>query len=82
MGGKERTKILKTAGIILLILGLAMTLYTGFTYITKDKVVEVGDLVITKDKEHSVNWQPYLGVGVMIIGGVVLIMSRKKSLTA
>jgi len=82
VGGKERTKILKTAGIILLILGLAMTLYTGFTYITKDKVVEVGDLVITKDKEHSVNWQPYLGVGVMIIGGVVLIMSRKKSLTA
>lgn len=82
MGGKERTKILKTAGIILLILGLAMTLYTGFTYITKDKVVEVGDLVITKDKEHSVNWQPYLGIGVMIIGGVVLIMSRKKSLTA
>jgi formate-dependent nitrite reductase membrane component NrfD len=82
VGGKERTKILKTAGIILLILGLAMTLYTGFTYITKDKVVEVGDLVITKDKEHSVNWQPYLGIGVMIIGGVVLIMSRKKSLTA
>ncbi|MGA3245005.1 MAG: hypothetical protein ABSE41_10330 [Bacteroidota bacterium] len=73
---------MKTAGIILLILGLAMTLYTGFTYITKDKVVEVGDLVITKDKEHSVNWQPYLGIGVMIIGGVVLIMSRKKSLTA
>ena len=82
MGGKERTKILKTAGIILLILGLVMTLYTGFTYITKDKVVEVGDLVITKDKEHSVNWQPYLGIGVMIIGGVVLIMSRKKPLTA
>jgi formate-dependent nitrite reductase membrane component NrfD len=82
VGGKERTKILKTAGIILLILGLVMTLYTGFTYITKDKVVEVGDLVITKDKEHSVNWQPYLGIGVMIIGGVVLIMSRKKPLTA
>jgi len=71
---------LKTAGIIILILGLLMTLYTGFTYVTKDKVVELGDLVLTKDKEHSVNWQPYLGIGVMIIGGVVLIMSRKKSL--
>ena len=71
---------MKTAGIIILMLGLAMTLYTGFTYVTKDKVVELGDLVITKDKEHSVNWQPYLGIGVMIIGGVVLIMSRKKPL--
>jgi hypothetical protein len=73
---------LKTAGIIILILGLLMTLYTGFTYVTKDKVVELGDLVITKDKEHSVNWQPYLGIGVMIIGGVVLIMSKKKSVIA
>ena len=71
---------MKTAGIVILILGLLMTLYTGFTYVTKDKVVELGDLVLTKDKEHSVNWQPYLGIGVMIIGGVVLIMSRKKSL--
>ena len=59
-----------------------MTLYTGFTYITKDKVVELGDLVITKDREHSVNWQPYLGIGVMIVGGVALILSRKKSVIA
>ena len=73
---------MKTTGIVLLILGLLMTLYTGFTYVTKDKVVDLGDLQITKDKEHSVNWQPYLGVGVMIIGGVVLVMSRKKPLTA
>ncbi len=82
MGGQERSKTLKTAGIALLILGLLMTLYTGFTYITKDKVVELGDLVITKDREHSVNWQPYLGIGVMIVGGVALILSRKKSVIA
>jgi uncharacterized membrane protein len=73
---------LKSAGIILLILGLLMTLYTGFNYVTKEKVVDLGELQITKDKEHSVNWQPYLGIGVMIIGGVVLVMSRKKSATA
>jgi hypothetical protein len=73
---------LRTAGIILLAVGLIMTLYTGFTYVTKDKVVELGDLVITKDRDHSVNWQPYLGIGVMIIGGVVFLMSRKKLLTA
>ena len=59
-----------------------MTLYTGFNYVTKEKVVDLGELQITKDKEHSVNWQPYLGIGVMIIGGVVLVMSRKKSVIA
>jgi membrane-associated HD superfamily phosphohydrolase len=72
---------MKTAGIILLVIGLIMTLYTGFTYVTKEKVVELGDLKITRDDEHSVNWQPYVGIGVMVIGGVVLILSRKKSLT-
>jgi membrane-associated HD superfamily phosphohydrolase len=72
---------MKTAGIIILVIGLVMTLYTGFTYVTKEKVVELGDLKITRDNEHSVNWQPYVGIGVMVIGGVVLILSRKKSLT-
>jgi uncharacterized membrane protein len=73
---------LKTAGIVLLVLGLLMTLYTGFTYVTKEKVVDLGELQITKDKEHSINWQPYFGIGVMIIGGVAVVLGRKKSQTA
>lgn len=69
---------MKTAGIIILIVGLIMTLYTGFTYVTKEKVVDLGNIEITKDDQHSVNWRPYLGVGIMVIGGVVLILARKK----
>jgi hypothetical protein len=72
----------KTAGIVILIVGLFMTLYTGFTYVTKEKVVDLGELEITKDNQHSVNWQPYVGVGVMVIGGTLLLLGRKKSLTA
>jgi hypothetical protein len=52
---------MKTAGIIFLIVGLLMTLYTGFTYVTKEKVVDLGSLEVTKDDEHTVNWQPYVG---------------------
>jgi hypothetical protein len=71
---------MKTAGIIILIVGLLMTLYTGFTYVTKEKVLEVGDLKITKDDQHTIHWQPYVGIATMVIGGVVLVASRKKSL--
>jgi hypothetical protein len=74
--------IVKTAGIIILIIGLVMTLYTGFTYITKEKVVDLGDLEITRDKEHTVNWQPYVGIGTMIIGGAVFFLGRRKPLTS
>jgi hypothetical protein len=71
----------KTAGIIILIVGLLMTIYTGFTYVTKEKVVDLGELEITKDNQHSINWQPYVGIATMLIGGAVFILGRKKSLT-
>jgi len=55
-----------------------MTVYTGFSYFTKDNVVKVGDLALTKDTEHNINWQPYVGIGTMILGGAVVLFSRKK----
>lgn len=73
--------MMKTAGIVLLLVGLIMTLYTGFTYITKEKVVDLGELEITKDNRHTVNWQPYVGLGIMVLGGVAFVIGRKKSLT-
>ena len=73
---------MKAVGIILLIVGLLMTLYTGFTYETKEKVVDLGKIEITKNNEHNVNWQPYFGIGMMVIGGVVLLLDRKKLRTA
>lgn len=72
---------MKTVGIIILIVGLFMTIYSGFTYVAKEKVVDLGELEITKDNQHTINWQPYVGIGAMVIGGVVLILGRKKSLT-
>jgi hypothetical protein len=74
--------IMKTAGIVILVLGLLMTVYTGVTYITRDKVVDLGPLEITADKEHSVNWQPYIGIGLMIIGGGALVFGRKGPIAA
>jgi LPXTG-motif cell wall-anchored protein len=73
---------MKTAGIVILVLGLLMTLYSGFTYVTKEKVADIGPVEITRDKDHSVDWQPYVGIGVMIIGGAVLVFGRKRRLVA
>ena len=71
---------MKTAGIILLIVGLLMTIYTGFTYVTQDKILDVGGLELTRDDHHTISWQPYVGIATMVIGGVVLVLGRKKSL--
>ncbi|MGF7078326.1 hypothetical protein [Mucilaginibacter sp. UYCu711] len=67
----------KTLGIILLVAGIAMLIWTGFTYTKKEKVVDAGPIQISADKEHSVNWPPYAG-GILVIGGIVLLVMDKK----
>jgi len=68
----------KTIGLIILVIGLLMTLYTGFNYVTKEKVVDIGSVEITADKEHTASWSPFIGIGVMVIGGVVFLYGKKK----
>ena len=68
----------KTIGLIIIGIGLIMTLYTGFNYVTKEKVVDIGDVEITADKEHTASWSPFIGIGVMIIGGVVFLAGKRK----
>jgi uncharacterized membrane protein YidH (DUF202 family) len=65
---------LKKAGIIILILGLLMTLYAGLSYFTREKVADLGGREITKDNQNTVNWQPYVGIGIMIVGSVVIVL--------
>jgi cytochrome b subunit of formate dehydrogenase len=69
---------MKTAAIIILIVGLLMTLYTGFGVVTKEKVVDLGAVEITKDKHHTAAWSPLVGIGVMVIGGALLMVAKKK----
>jgi len=73
---------MKTAGIIIFVIGLLMTIYTGVTYVTREKIVDVGELEVTVNDRHTINWQPYVGIGAMIIGGLLFVLSRKKLLAA
>ena len=68
----------KTLGIVIMVIGLIMTLYTGFNYVTKEKVVDIGDFEITADKEHTASWSPFIGIGIIVIGGVVFFAGKKK----
>lgn len=69
---------LKTIGLIIAAIGLLMTLYTGFNYVTREKVVDIGSVQISRDKEHTASWSPFFGIGVMVIGGVVFLSGKKK----
>ena len=69
---------MKKAGIIIVILGLALTIFTAITFFTREKVVDIGSLNITANKPHHLSWSPLVGIAVMGAGGVVILISSKK----
>lgn len=69
---------MKKIGLIIFAIGVLITAITGFTYITREKVVDLGSVEITANKRHYMDWSPIVGVVVMAIGGVVYFVGEKK----
>jgi hypothetical protein len=69
---------MKKAGIAVILIGLAMTIFTAFTFFTREKVANIGDVKITRDKPHNLKWSPLIGIAVMIGGGVMVLLPTKK----
>ncbi|MES2425382.1 MAG: hypothetical protein V4560_00370 [Bacteroidota bacterium] len=69
---------MKLFGIAMIILGIIMIVWTGFTYTKKEKVIDAGPIQVSADREKTVNWPPYLG-GILLIGGIVVVVTSKKT---
>ncbi|MBY0426489.1 MAG: hypothetical protein K2Q22_12685 [Cytophagales bacterium] len=69
---------MKTVGAALLAIGILITVYSGFKFVTKEKVVDIGPVEITRDKSHWVEWSPFLGIGVILVGGAILVFGSKR----
>ncbi|MDP3682229.1 MAG: hypothetical protein Q8R22_15495 [Flavobacterium sp.] len=67
----------RTIGIVMIILGIIMLLYTSFNYVTTEKVVDIGPIQINKEVNHPVKWSPIIGI-ILAVGGVVLIVADTK----
>ncbi len=68
---------MKNLGIILLIVGILLTVYSTFTFFTKEKVVDLGKVEISREKKHTVDWSPYVGIALIAAGGLILWKSGK-----
>ena len=70
----------KTTGIILIIIGILMIVYTGFNYVTTKKVVDIGPVKIYREKSNYVLWLPIVGAA-LLVGGIGIYAVSKKSRT-
>ncbi|MEO8658364.1 MAG: DUF3185 domain-containing protein [Bryobacteraceae bacterium] len=66
----------KIIGVVLIVLGLIGIAWGGFTYTTKEKVIDLGPLQATRDKTHSVPVPPIAGA-LALVGGIVLLVKGR-----
>jgi hypothetical protein len=71
-------KPMALAGILMIVLGLAALAYQGFTYTTRETIIDIGPIQATADRQRRVPLPPILGI-VAVAGGIVLLVvgSRK-----
>lgn len=64
-------------GIVLIVLGLCGLAWGGFTYTTREKVVDIGPIHATREQTHNVLVPPVAGA-LALIGGIVLLAVGRK----
>jgi drug/metabolite transporter (DMT)-like permease len=70
---------MKTFGIILIVVGIAMVVIRGFSVQTEKKVVDLGAVEINKKENKWIGWPTYAGAVIAIIGVVMVVSDKKKS---
>lgn len=71
---------MRLLGIILVVAGTLALIYGGFSFITQEKIVDVGPVEVRADRERTV-WVPPL-LGALSIGaGLLLVLSGRREVT-
>ena len=70
----------KLFAIILIALGLVALAYQGFSFTSKEKIIDLGPIEVTREKTNSLPLPPIVG-GLALVGGVaLLVLGGKKTL--
>jgi drug/metabolite transporter (DMT)-like permease len=66
----------KTLAIVLILVGIGIVIWGGFGFQTREKVLDVGPIHASREKEHHVPYGPLAGA-LLAVGGVVLLVKGK-----
>jgi uncharacterized membrane protein YidH (DUF202 family) len=64
-------------GIILIAIGIIALAYGGFSYTTREKVIDAGPLQVSADRQKTIPLPPILG-GICLVGGIILVLAGNK----
>jgi hypothetical protein len=69
---------MRLLGIILIACGILALAYGGFSYISNDKVAEVGPVEVRADRQHTV-WIPPVAGGIAIVLGAAMVLGGRRT---
>lgn len=72
-------KPISVAGVVLLVLGLGALAYQGFSYTSRETVLDVGPIHATADTEKTVAIPPVVGGAAVVAGVALLVLGARKS---
>jgi drug/metabolite transporter (DMT)-like permease len=67
---------MKALAAILIVVGVGIVIWGAFGFTTRQKVVDIGPIHATKEKQHNVPYGPVAGA-VLALGGVFLLVKSK-----
>ncbi|TKK70913.1 hypothetical protein FC093_04250 [Ilyomonas limi] len=68
---------MRILGIILIVVGVLMLIFTNISFTKEEKVVDVGPLEVNKKEKHTIDWPNYAGA-IAVIGGIALVVLDKR----
>jgi hypothetical protein len=68
---------MKPLAIILIVAGIAMLIFKGFSYSQEKNVANIGPIEINKTEHKNIEWPLYAG-GIALVAGMVLLVADRK----
>jgi uncharacterized membrane protein YidH (DUF202 family) len=67
----------KLIGVLLIVLGVVALAIGGFSYTTRDTVLDIGPIHATAERQHNLPIAPIGGIAMLVCGVVLVVASTK-----
>lgn len=68
---------MRAIAIVLIVLGVLALAYQGFSYVTTEKVLDIGPVEVTQEKTKTIPLPPVVGVVALVIGIALLVTDAR-----
>jgi hypothetical protein len=69
---------IKVVAVLLLVAGVLILVYGGFSYTKENTAVKVGPVELSVKEKETVNFPVWAGVGAIVVGGLLLVFGGKR----